>query len=196
MPTQAEKAAFRAAKLKRLTEKALPQGRFPVAYLDPPWRFEAYSPVTGMDRAADNHYPTLTVDEIVARPPPLAKDAILFMWATVPMLPQALAVIAAWGLRYKSHMVWVKHKAGTGFWFRNQHELLIVATRGEIPAPLMGTQASSVLMSPAGRHSAKPVEARAMIERLYPGVPKIEMYAREATPGWTAWGNEVEGESA
>ena len=34
-----------------------------VIFADPPWRFEPYSRITGMDRAADNHYPTMTTDE-------------------------------------------------------------------------------------------------------------------------------------
>ena len=65
---------------------------------------------------------------------------MLFLWATAPMLPQALEVMAAWGFKYKSHMVWVKDRTGTGYWFRNAHELLLVGTKGRIPAPAPGMQ--------------------------------------------------------
>jgi N6-adenosine-specific RNA methylase IME4 len=85
----------------------------------------------------------------------------------------------------------VKDKIGTGYWFRNQHELLLVGTRGAVPAPAPGTQARSVIVAPRGKHSAKPVEVREMIERLYPTLPKIELFARERVPGWDAWGNEI-----
>jgi N6-adenosine-specific RNA methylase IME4 len=60
-----------------------------------------------LDRAADNHYPTMTDDSIIslAVAAVAADDAVLYPWATVPMLPQALAVIEAWGFQYKSHIV-------------------------------------------------------------------------------------------
>ena len=81
---------------------------FGVIYADPPWRFEPYTRDTGMDRAADNHYPTMTLDEIKALDVPsiAAEDCVLFLWATAPMLPQALEVMTAWGFTYKiaSHM--------------------------------------------------------------------------------------------
>src|SRR5262249_46156584 len=97
-----------------------------VIYADPPWRFEPYSRESGMDRAADNHSPTMDLAAIKALPVPAADDCILFLWATAPMLPQALDVMAAWGFTYKSQFVWAKDKIGTGYWNRNQHELLLV----------------------------------------------------------------------
>ena len=51
--------------------------------------------------------------------------------------------MAAWGFTYKTHFVWVKDKIGTGYWNRNKHELLLVGTRGDVPAPAMGTQFES-----------------------------------------------------
>jgi hypothetical protein len=82
---------------------------------------------------------------------------VLFLWATVPMLPHALEVMAASGFSYKSSFVWVKPRAGTGYWNRNQHELLLVGTKGNVPAPAAGTQWSSVIEAPTGRHSEKPI---------------------------------------
>ena len=97
---------------------------------------------TGLSRAADNHYPTMTLAKIKAIEPPSAKDCALFLWATVPMLPDALDTMAAWGFKYKSHWVWIKQKDGTGYWSRNRHELLLIGTRGSIPAPSPGTPAT------------------------------------------------------
>jgi hypothetical protein len=85
-----------------------------VIYADPPWRFEPRSRETGMDRAADNHYPTMTLDDIKAIMVPAAKVCVLFLWATAPMLSAALAVMEAWGFTYKTHWVWVKTRAVTG----------------------------------------------------------------------------------
>lgn len=162
-----------------------------VILADPPWRFEPYSRETGMDRAADNHYPTSGTDEICALRAPAARDAVLFLWATAPMLPDALRVMDAWGFAYKSHIVWAKDRLGTGYWARNRHELLLIGTRGAIPAPSPGTQPPSLIEAPVGRHSAKPEEFHELIERLFPTIPKIEMFARSARPGWDLWGAEA-----
>lgn len=189
------KQGTRADKEEKLgqAQRALPKKRYGVIYADPEWRFETYSRETGMDRAADNHYPTSVTDEICARPVAdiAADDSVLFLCATVPMLPDALRAMAAWGFTYKSHAIWLKDKAGTGYWFRNQHELLLVGTRGNIPAPAHGTQFVSVTREPVGEHSEKPDAFYMMIERYFPNLPKIELNARRGRPGWDAWGNEA-----
>lgn len=174
-------------------QRALPDRRYGVIYADPEWRFEPFSRESGMDRSADNHYPTSTTDAIAARPVAsiAADDCVLFLWATVPMLPDALRVMAAWGFVYKSHAIWFKNRIGTGYWFRNAHELLLVGTRGQPPAPAMGDQFSSVIEAPVGAHSAKPNDFRELIESYFPTLPKIELNARSAREGWDAWGNEA-----
>jgi len=186
----------RAAKEEELGEaqaEALSTGGgFGVIYADPPWRFEPYSRDTGMDRAADNHYPTMTLDDLLVLPVPAASDAVLFLWATVPMLPEALDVMAAWGFAYKSHYVWVKDRIGTGYWTRNQHELLLIGTRGDIPAPAPGEQYASVVSAAVGEHSAKPAMFAEMIEEMFPNLPAVELFARGPRLGWTVWGNEAE----
>jgi len=179
-------------------QAALPTKRYGVILADPEWRFEVYSRETGMDRSADNHYPTSATDAICQRDVKsiAADDCVLFLWATAPMLPDALKVMAAWGFTYKSHIIWQKDKIGTGYWFRNQHELLLVGTRGNVPAPAMGTQWTSVLLGPVTRHSAKPELFLEMIEKYFPTLPKIELNRRgPARPGWDAWGNESEPEA-
>jgi N6-adenosine-specific RNA methylase IME4 len=167
--------------------------RFGVIYADPPWRFEPYSRDTGLDRAADNHYPTVPLDVLKGMVIPAANDCVLFLWATAPMMVEALLLMAAWGFDYKSQCVWVKDRIGTGYWFRNQHELLLVGTRGETPAPAPGQQYSSVIEAPVGAHSAKPAEFADKIAAMFPHLPKLEMFARVDRPGWVIWGNEVAG---
>jgi N6-adenosine-specific RNA methylase IME4 len=173
------------------TQRALPDKRYGVIYADPPWRFEPWSRGSGMDRAADNHYPTMALDGICALAVPAADDAVLFLWATVPMLPEALEVMAAWGFTYRSHFVWVKHRLGTGYWNRNKHELLLVGTRGEVPAPAMGEQFCSVIEIGVGEHSAKPPAFAEMIEEMFPSLPALELFARGPRLGWDVWGNEA-----
>lgn len=175
-------------------QRALPDRKYGVVLADPEWKFDAWSEDTGSDRAAANHYPVSTWQTIRERPvwTIAAKDAVLFLWATVPMLPQALEVMTAWGFRYRSHVVWAKDRIGTGYWFRNRHELLLVGTRGALPAPAPGTQWPSVVEAPAGRHSEKPEVFLDMIEAYFPSLPRIELNRRgPPRAGWDAWGNEA-----
>ena len=126
-----------------------------------------------------------------------ARDAVLFLWATAPMLPQALQVVSAWGFTYRSHLIWKKDRIGTGYWFRNVHELLLVGTKGNIPAPAMGTQWASVVEAPVTQHSAKPERFLEMIEQYFPTLPKIELNRRgPPREGWHAWGNEADEDGA
>lgn len=197
---QEQKKAKRVEREVVLAEKirALPDQKFGVILADPEWEFETYSAETGMDRAAANHYPTSPTEEIGKRDVPsiAAKDCVLFLWATAPGLLDALEVMKEWGFTYKSQFVWVKDKLGTGYWNRNRHELLLVGTKGDIPAPAMGEQWESVIEAPVGEHSAKPEKSLELIEAYYPNIPKIELNRRgPARRGWAAWGNEA-GEAA
>jgi N6-adenosine-specific RNA methylase IME4 len=186
----------RAAKERELGEKqaALPTKKYGVIVADPEWRFEPYSRETGMDRAADNHYPTSASHVVASRDVKsiAADDCVLFLWATIPMLCDAIVVMdAGWGFTYKSHYVWGKDKIGTGYWGREKHEILLIGTRGNPPAPAMGTQCESLIIAPRGEHSAKPEIFLEIIEGYYPTLPKIELNRRgPARQGWDAWGNE------
>jgi N6-adenosine-specific RNA methylase IME4 len=194
--TQGDKKERRAEREQQLGVKikALPDIKAGVIVADPEWRWEPWSRETGMDRAADNHYPTSVLDVIKSRPVEkiAADDCVLFLWATIPMLPHALLVMAVWDFDYVSHYAWGKDKIGTGFWSRERHELLLIGTRGKVVCPAQGTQLDSLIMAPRGEHSEKPECFLEMIERYFPTVPKIELNRRgPPRPGWDAWGNEV-----
>ncbi len=120
-----------------------------------------------------------------------ADDALLYLWATAPKLPECLKVIEAWGFEYRTHIVWVKDRIGTGYHARNQHELLLIAKRGEMPPPKPGQQPSSVIEAPRGAHSEKPAVFAELIERLYPDVGRIELFCRSPREGWAVWGNQA-----
>lgn len=197
---QAEKKERRTLREAALAGKieALPERRYGVIYADPEWRFEPYSRDTGMDRAPDNHYPTSPTADIIARDVAsiAADDCALFLWATAPMLLDALVVLSAWGFSYVTHAVWAKQRTGkargSGYWFTGEHEILLLGTRGHVPAPAPGTQFPSVLVAPVGEHSEKPEIALKAIEAYFPNLPKIELNRRgPARPGWDAWGNEA-----
>lgn len=199
-PKTAIKRHRRVAKLAAIGAKAeaLPGGRrYPVILADPPWKFETYSEA-GLDRSAENHYPVMALDEIKALPvgEAAADDAVLFLWVTVPFLAAGIDVLRAWGFTYKSNYVWRKDQRATGYWGWDLHEHVLIATRGDIPAPLMGTQCESVFDAPVAGHSVKPAIFHEIIEGYYPDVPRLEMFARidkaeDARPGWDVWGNEA-----
>lgn len=163
--------------------------RYPVIYGDPPWRYEH---VKTENRAIENHYPTMDLEEIKSLPigDLATEDALLFLWATSPKLAEALAVVDAWGFTYRTCMVWVKDRIGMGYYARQRHEILLIATRGNPPTPPENARPDSVIESPLGKHSAKPSAFAETIERMYPTLPKIELFCRSAREGWAVWGNQ------
>ena len=175
----------------------LPEGRWPVLLADPPWPFETFS-VVGQDRSPEMHYPTLTLDQIAGltfgeRTPAdvAADDATLFLWTPGHMMHKAVDVIGAWGFRpVTCAFLWIKPTIGLGYWVRQRAEFCLLGTRGE--PQRQAEDVDGVIEAPRGRHSAKPEEAYARIERLVAG-PYLELFARgPARPGWDTWGNEAE----
>lgn len=163
---------------------------YPLILADPPWRFASNSQEKP-GRNAMRHYPCMRDHEIAAIKVPAATPSMLFMWTTAPMLARSLPVMEAWGFRYVSQLVWIKSRIATGFWVRNRHEILLIGKRGAFPCPKPAPFADSVIAAPTREHSRKPDEIHEAIEAAWPDLPKLEMFARETRPGWTAWGNET-----
>lgn len=165
-------------------------GVFPVIYADPPWKYD--HPISD-SRRIENQYPTMDVEEICGLPigEISARDSIVFLWATSPMLKKGLLVLDAWGFDYRTSMVWIKPSIGPGQWVRQRHELLLIGVRGNIPTPDGSTKPDSVIEAPRTEHSEKPEIVYDIIERMYPEFPKIELFCRKERAGWTVWGNEL-----
>jgi len=182
---------------RRAQEEELPDKRYHVILADPPWR---YGSLNTLDGVTDAHYHTMPIDEICSflddRSISVQDNAVLFLWATNPFLEKALSVVNAWGFKYKTNIAWVKtelKKPGVGYYVRGRHELLFICTRGSF-TPLSNTISppiGSVLKAPVGQHSKKPEGVYDIIERLYPDCLYIELFARDARPGWDFIGNEV-----
>lgn len=169
----------------------LPSGKYSVIYADPPWQYD-FSLTD--NRKIENQYPTMAVDDICSLP--IAdienEDCVLLMWATSPKLVEAMQVIKAWGFTYKTCAVWVKDKIGMGYYFRQQHELLLVATKGNPPIPEPESRVSSIIQAPRLEHSAKPEVVYSIIDAMYPNIQKVELFARSnGRVGWMAWGNQI-----
>ncbi len=162
------------------------QGRFPVIYADPPWQYTN----TGFAQSVANQYPTMDTDEICEMNvrAKTTTNAVLLLWATNPLLEDALRVLKAWGFEYKTNFAWTKDQHMAGFYCLGQHELLLVAVKGSA-LPKKGTLIGSHLKYPRGAHSAKPHELYDLIERMYDG-PYLELFARNTREGWKSFGNE------
>jgi N6-adenosine-specific RNA methylase IME4 len=160
--------------------------RFACIYADPPWRYGNQ----GTRAATDTHYPTMTVEQICAEPVAAvaAENAHLHLWVAAGFLPEAFRVIEAWGFEYRSYYVWNKPQLGLGNYWRMGAELLLLGVRGSLGFRTHDEPNWGVF--DRREHSRKPDEIRAKVEAGSPG-PYLEMYARIATPGWTAYGNQI-----
>ena len=174
---------------KQQTHEETPPDDRPVSviYADPPWHYEF---AVSDSRKIENQYRTLSVEEICAIDPAPADDAVLFLWTTTAKLPEGLQVVEAWGFRYRTSMVWVKPQIGMGYYVRGQHEILLIGTLGNLPAPEPQNRPSSVIDGRRTEHSAKP-DLRPMLDNMYPGLQKREMFSRRPAEGlWLVHGND------
>lgn len=175
------------------------QKKYNIIYADPPWSYKTYSE-KGKTRSAEKHYPTMSIEDIKSLPVSeiAAKDCVLFMWITFPCLKQALDVLECWGFEYKTvAFVWIKQNKisnslfwGMGYWTRSNSEICILATKGH--PQRINNSVHQVVISHIEQHSKKPDEIRERIVALMGNIPCVELFARQKTIGWDAWGNEVE----
>ena len=177
------------AKHKDKIQKPLPKGKYDVIYADPPWRYQFSETNT---REIENQYPTMKLDEIRDLKIPSADNSILLLWATAPKIEEAISVLNAWGFTYKTCAVWDKEIIGMGYWFRGQHELLLIGIKGNFPTPIESVRASSVYKERRTKHSKKPNYYYQLIEDYFPGGKYLELFARKKfNKKWTVWGNEA-----
>lgn len=162
---------------------------YQVIYADPPWR---YSFSKSNSRKIENHYPTMSLGEICALDVPSDDNCVLYLWTTAPKLIEGLKVMESWGFEYKSQAVWDKKRIGMGYWFRGQHEILLVGTKGRVSPPTPNERVGSVLGYERGKHSKKPNQVRDLIKSWYPSANRLEMFCRSPASGWDVWGNEVD----
>ena len=161
---------------------------YEVIYADPPWRYEDCKTAS---RRIENHYPTMEPADLCALTPPAAEDCILFLWSTAPKLDEALALMTAWGFQYRTCLVWDKQLIGMGYYWRVQHELLLLGRRGTPGTPDEKKRYPSVFRWQREEHSKKPSGIYTMIENMYPAANKLELFARERREGWDVWGLEA-----
>lgn len=153
---------------------------------DPPWQFQSAT----MRGAAERHYPTMPLAEIASLPVRefAEKDAHLYLWMCNFNAPEAWWIAQAWGFQPITVVTWCKPGPGVGWWFRNNTEHCVFATRGA-PLPRSSAIMSTWFQWPRGEHSQKPEAFYDMVEALSPQ-PWLEMFSRRARLGWDTWGEE------
>ena len=172
-----------------------PAGGFDLIMADPPWSYEMRSE-KGYKKSPQAQYVTIDMAAIRAMPVEAlaAPNCLLWLWAVGPMLPEAIDVLAAWGFTFKTTGWWVKQTKngkqtfGTGYILRGAGEPFLIGTRG---SPKTTRAIRNTIMGLAREHSRKPDEAYVAAERLMPEAQRLDLFSRQARPGWVAWGDEA-----
>lgn len=174
-----------------------PDIEFRTIVADPPWT-PTMSITNGMAPKASpqKHYVTMSVDEICALKPPIAKQAHLYIWCVAQHVDWAYQVATAWGGKPVILWTWKKKGLGVGR-FRCNTEHILVARVGSRHGNPFGdggrhSQATNGTCFgwARGKHSEKPDGLYHLVEQLSPS-PRLEMYARSSRTNWYVWGDEI-----
>lgn len=182
-----------------------PEKKYAVIYADPPWSYgdkgfgrRPGGALSGSFAPEAGRYATMSLADLLVLPVYgiAATDCALLLWATSPLLPEALKVMAAWGFKFKTvafcwSKVTAKQKevANLGQWTMGNIELCLLGTRGS--PKRLSRAVRQLVFAERTVHSRKPEEVRRRIEALFGSQGCIELFARTAAPGWDAWGDEA-----
>ena len=163
--------------------------RFGTILADPPWQFQNKTGKVAPEHRRLSRYSTMSLEEIKSLPVAnvAAATSHLYLWVPNALLPEGLAVLSAWGFKYKSNIVWHKVRKdggpdgrGVGFYFRNVTEILLFGVRGPNARTLdAGRRQVNFIATRKREHSRKPDEQYPLIEACSNG-PFLEMFARGA----------------
>ena len=179
----------------------LPDKKYHIIYADPPWTFRTWSD-KGKGKSAEQHYDCMSMEDIKNLPVQdiCEEDAACIMWVTFPLLKEGIETLEAWGFKYKTVAFnWVKRNkkanswfVGMGYYTRQNTEVCLIGVKKKPHRfkPLVRNELSAV-MHDRLRHSVKPNIFRKKIVNIIGDLPRIELFARQKTPGWDVWGNEV-----
>jgi N6-adenosine-specific RNA methylase IME4 len=181
---KAQAIATRPAGLGHFDGNAERPTAFPTIVIDPPWRYDNVA----TRGAAEDHYPTMSQDELLAMVLPAAPDAHLYLWVTNSFIDDGFDLMRAWGFTYKTCLTWCKPQIGMGNYFRSTTEHVLFGVRGK--QPTLRNDVPTHFVADRRRHSQKPESFYDLVESCSPG-PYLEMFARRERIGWNAWGNEL-----
>lgn len=170
--------------------------KFQTAIIDPPWPYGKASKnekLTGyVSQEGNEQYKTLSIEDLEVLPVGQIVAGYIFLWTVSPFLREGLGLIEKWGFDYITSLAWYKDTGiGVGYWFRGDHELILVAKRKGWPS--VRTKERSLFRSKRLRHSEKPPTIHQIVEKHFPG-PFVEIFGRKSRDGWTVLGNEAPGD--
>ena len=179
--------------------------RYQIIYADPPWSYNDKRTHSGKNNpngagGAEKHYETMDYEAIANLPIQDIADenCHLFLWATMPLLNEAMYVLKRWGFKYVTVVfVWIKMKNdmsavrgdGIGAYTLNNAEIVLLGRKGKYTRA--STKVKQIIQTPKTKHSEKPPDIRNRIVELIGDLPRIELFARQKTDGWDVWGNEI-----
>jgi len=176
------------------------QKKYNILLIDPPWSYK--DKANSGERGVQYKYPTMSDKELLLLPinEIAANDSLLFLWATFPRLEFAIQLMKAWGFEYKTvGFLWCKKNKksdswfwGMGNWSRANAEICLMGVKGK--PKRKSPKVHQLVTARIGEHSAKPPEVRDRIVELCGDLPRIEIFARERTPGWDVIGNAIDGQ--
>ena len=194
--------------------------KYHIIYCDPPWSYRDKKKSGRTKCGAENHYPTLTLEELKRLPiQNICEDnCVLYMWVTFPMLKEGLELIEAWGFEYKTlGFDWTKLNSdgsiwhGVGAYSKSNNEICLFATKGNVGRLMRDENGKEIVFDPKeklsvrsnnvscnvqavrGKHSEKPEEVRRRIEELWGNVSRVELFARKKVEGWDSIGFDIDG---
>ena len=175
--------------------------KYQIIYADPPWSYRVWSK-NGNKRSACQHYQVMDKKTIQNLPIQKISDnnCVLFLWVTPPCLEEGLELIKKWGFIYKTKaFTWVKRNKkanswfwGMGYYTRANSEDCLLAIKGK-PLKRVSRAVHQIIDDKIRNHSQKPDSVRKKIIQLFGDLPRIELFAREKTEGWTSIGNGING---
>ena len=164
-----------------------------VIYADPPWLYDKGKELSDSYGDVSKHYPPMELQDICDLPVSelCDKNSVLFLWATAPKLPEALEVMKAWGFEYKTNVIWDKVGHNFGYYFSVRHEILLIGGKGSSTPDNRKLHDSVISIEKSKKHSEKPQYFKELINTLYTEGNKIELFCRESSLNFDAWGNEI-----
>lgn len=206
---------FAVPKLGPAPFASLPRRDYGLILADPPWAFRTFSgrvrtPTKKRFREAEDHYPTMSMDELKALPVGdiAGRHSALVMWIVGSHCDAALDLGRAWGFGFATDLFyWLKQKLvradqidlftgdiappkiSMGYYSRKQLEPCWLFTRGS--PKVHAHDVRQLIIEPPREHSRKPLEQYTRLERLFGDVPRLELFSRTTRQGWDCWGNEV-----
>jgi len=174
-----------------------PDKKYKIIYADPPWTYTDTGGTKNARGMAKSFYETMDIDEIKKLPVNSIADenSFLFLWATEPLIQEALDVVKSWGFVYKNFgFTWVKKTTdgkdfvGMGHYTRANPEICLLGLKGKVE--VVDHSIRKLVYSKVRQHSKKPDIVRDKIVQLCGDLPRIELFARTKVHGWDVWGND------